>query len=124
VGNLSAKFVLHIDAGTHADKEEQEKLTQRLREHLLEMDVDMVEPVRSGETPAGAKGDSIALATLAVTLAPMVLTEVMKALQTWLTRYDRASVSVESGGEKIIVTGSPSKQQQQLVEAFVDRPKA
>jgi hypothetical protein len=115
--------MLHIDAGPEADKEEQARLAQRLRENLLELDVDNVQQVHSGTAPAGAKGDPVALATLAVTLAPLLLTEVMKALQTWLSRHDRASVSVESGGEKIVVTGSPSKEQQQLIEAFVNRHK-
>jgi len=123
VANQPAQFMLHIDAGPEADKEEQARLAQRLRENLLELDVDNVQQVHSGTAPAGAKGDPVALATLAVTLAPLLLTEVMKALQTWLSRHDRASVSVESGGEKIVVTGSPSKEQQQLIEAFVNRHK-
>ena len=49
----------------------------------------------------------------------MALTEAMKVLQNWLSRHERASVTVESGGEKIVVTGSPSKEQQQLIEAFI-----
>jgi hypothetical protein len=59
------------------------------------------------------------LATLAVTLAPVALTALMTALQTWLSRHERASVTVESGGEKLVVTGSPSKEQQRLIEIFV-----
>jgi hypothetical protein len=116
--------MLHIDAGPEVDKEELAQLAHRLREHLLELDVDAIEPFRSGAAPRGAKGDPVTLATLAVTLAPIALTEVVKALQAWLSRHERASVSVESGGEKIVVTGSPSKEQQQLIEAFVNRHKA
>jgi hypothetical protein len=116
--------MLLIDAGPDADREEEAQLTGRLREKLLELNVETVEPVRSGATPAGAKGDPVTLAALAVTLAPMALTEVMKALQAWLSRHDRASVSVESGGEKILVTGSPSKEQQRLIEAFINRHQA
>ncbi len=122
--NHPAQLMVHIDAGPDADKEEQAELTRRLRENLLELDVDAVEQVRSGAAPAGAKGDPVTLATLAVTLAPMALTELMKALQSWLSRHERASVSVESGAEKIVVTGSPSKEQQRLIEAFISRQKA
>jgi hypothetical protein len=88
------------------------------------LDVDTVKQVHSGTAPTGAKGDPVALATLAVTLAPIALTELMKALQAWLSRHERANVSVESGGEKIVVTGSPSKEQQQLIEAFISLHKA
>jgi hypothetical protein len=124
MANHPARLVIHIDAGAEADQEEQAELAQRLRENLLELDVDTVEQVRSGAAPAGAKGDPMTLATLAVTLAPIALTELMKALQSWLSRHERASVSVESGAEKIVVTGSPSKEQQQLIEAFIGRHKA
>jgi hypothetical protein len=123
VANPLANFLLHLDLGTEADNEEQALLAQRLREDLLKLDVDAVEPVPSGETPVGAKGDPLVLTTLLVTLAPMALTEFMKALQAWLTRHERASVSVESGAEKIVVTGSPSREQQRLIEAFVSRHK-
>jgi len=121
--NEPAHLTLHIDAGPESDREEQAKLAQRLRDDLLELNVDRVEEVRSGRAPRGAKGDPVTLATLAVTLAPMALTEIMKALESWLSRHERASVSVESGGEKIVVTGSPSKEQQQLIESFVNRHK-
>jgi hypothetical protein len=124
VASQPAQLVFHVDAGPDADKEEQALIAQRLREDLLQQDVVRVEHVRSGAAPAGAKGDPVALATLAVTLAPIALTEVMKALQAWLSRHERASVTVESGGEKIVVTGSPSKEQQRLIDAFVGRRKA
>jgi hypothetical protein len=124
VANRPAQLILHLDPGPEADKEEQALLAQRLRGELLELNVDAVEPVRSGTAPPGAKGDAVTLATLAVTLAPMALTEVIKALQAWLSRHERASVSLESEGEKIVVTGSPSKEQQRLIEAFVSRHKA
>jgi hypothetical protein len=124
VANQQAQLTLHIDAGPEADEEEQARLAQHLRQSLLETDVDTVEQVHSGRAPAGAKGDPVTLATLAVTLAPIALAEVMKALQAWLSRNERASVSMESGGEKILVTGTPSKAQQQLIDAFVNRHKA
>jgi hypothetical protein len=123
VANQPAQIMLQLDAGPEADQEEQARLTQRLRENILELNVDDVEQVHTGRAPAGAKGDPVALATLAVTLAPLVLTEVMKALQAWLSRHDRASVSIETGGDKIVVTGSPSKEQEQLIHAFVSRHK-
>jgi len=124
MADLPAQLTLHIDAGPEADEEEQARLIQHLRQTLLDTDVDTVEQVHSGTAPAGAKGDPVALASLAITLAPIALSGVVKALQAWLSRHERASVSVESGGEKIVVTGSPSREQQQLIDAFVNRHKA
>ncbi|MGA2074121.1 MAG: hypothetical protein ABSH52_11510 [Terriglobia bacterium] len=68
MANHAARLMIHIDAGPEADGEEQARLAQRLRESLLERDVDAVEQVPSGATPEGAKGDAVTLATLAVTL--------------------------------------------------------
>jgi hypothetical protein len=118
----AVQLILHIDSGPEADREEQAQFTQRLRNALADLNVDRVDPVRSGsEAPAGSKGDPLTLAALALTLAPIALTEVMKALQTWLSRHERATVTIESGGQKIMVTGSPSKEEQKLIDAFVGR---
>jgi hypothetical protein len=45
-------------------------------------------------------------------------------LQLWLSRHDRASVSVESGDEKLTLTGTLSEDQKRIVEAFLNRHKA
>lgn len=119
----AAQLTVHIDAGPEVDDEEQAELVRRLRKDLLELDVEAVDLVPAGEAPAGSKGVPVDWATLAVTVAPGVLTVMFSTLQSWLTRHDRASVTVERGGEKIVVTGSPSKEQQRLIEDFVSRHK-
>ena len=120
----STKVVLHIDAGAGADSEEQASLTERLLREIADLDVDAVERVRSGAAPAGAKGDPVTLATLAVTLAPIALKSVTDLLQSWLSRHERASVTLESGGAKITLTGTPSQEQVRMVEGWMARLKA
>ena len=115
------RLILHIDAGAEADKEEQARFARRLREDLGQLNVDAVEQVASGPALPGAKGDPVTLTTLAVTLAPLVVSELMKTLRAWLSRHQHAKVTVESGGEKIVITGSPSKEEQQVMEAFINR---
>jgi hypothetical protein len=114
-----AQLILHVDAGAGAEVEDQTRLAQRLRQDLRELDVDGVDWVRAGEAPAGSKGDAAALGSLAVTLAPSVITPLMGMLSSWLSRHDRATVTVESGGQKLTLTGSPSAEQRELVEAFI-----
>lgn len=117
------QFVLGLDAGVGADDQERSDLARRLRQVLLEGPVDSAEFVRSGSLPAGAKGDPVTLSALAVTLAPAVLTAVMNMLQSWLSRHERASVTVESGGEKLTLSGKLSADQQRMVEEFFNRHK-
>jgi hypothetical protein len=117
------QLIFNLDAGHDADDQERAELTRRLREYLIEGPADTVDFVRSGSAPIGAKGDPVTLCTLAVTLAPIAVTAVMGMLQSWLARHERASVTVESGGEKLTLTGTLSKEQQGMVEAFLDRHK-
>lgn len=114
-----AQLILHVDAGAASEVEDQAQLAQRLRQDIRELDVDSVDWVRAGEAPAGSKGDAATLSSLAITLAPTVITPLMGMLSSWLSRHERATVTVESGGQKLTLTGSPSAQQRELVEAFI-----
>lgn len=123
MANEAAQVILRVDAGAGSEDEDRAQLAQRLRQDIRELDVDSVDWVRASETPAGAKGDPATMGALAVTLAPTVITPLMSMLSSWLSRHERASVTVESGGQKIVVTGSPSAEQQQVIEAFINRSK-
>ncbi|MFI5175146.1 MAG: hypothetical protein ACHQKY_09835 [Terriglobia bacterium] len=122
--DLSNQIMLNIDAGPDTDPEDVSELTHRLRNELLELDVDGVEPVRGGAAPAGAKGDPLTLSALLVTLAPVVLPALITTVQSWLNRHDRTSLTLERNGEKVVLTGNPSKQQQQIIDAWMSRQKA
>jgi len=123
MAETSSTLTLSVDAGQSADLSEAAELTRRLRQFMLDNDVDKVDLVRTGEAPAGSKGDFVSLTTLAVTLAPVALTTLAGILQSWLTRHERASVTVESGGEKFTITGSLSREQQKTLDAFFNRHK-
>jgi len=119
-----ALLTLSVDAGRGADDEETADLTRRLRQHFLDGEIDKVELARSGDAPAGSKGDAVALSSLIVTLAPVALTGMIGMLQAWLSRHERATVTVESGGDKLTLTGSLTAEQQKTVAAFLDRHKS
>lgn len=101
--------------------EEVALLSRRLRQDIQQLDVDAVEFGREGAAPASAKGDPVSLATLVVTLAPVALTSLFGLLQTWLTRHDKATVTIEMGSDKLTLTGSPSAEQRQIIEAALQR---
>ena len=123
MAETSPTLTLSVDAGQGADLQESAELTRRLRQFMLDSDIDKVDFVRTGEAPLGSKGDIVSLSTLAITLAPVALTTLGGILQSWLTRHERASVTVESGGEKLTITGSLSGEQERTLNAFLDRHK-
>jgi len=119
MSSKSAQLLLTISSAQETDRQELEELGRQLRAAVLESDADAVEPTRAAAAPAGAKGDPLTLATLAVTIAPAAVEGLVRIIQAWVSRHDRASVTVEAEGGKLTVTGDPSATQRQLVEAFL-----
>ena len=121
-----SQLVLNIDPGSDADAEELAELTRQLREDLLQLDVEAVDLVSGGKAPAGTKAvDPVTAGTLLLTLAASggVLTTLINALQSWLTRHERRGVTLEIGGDKLEVTGISSEEQQRLIEAWLSRQR-
>lgn len=112
---------IRIDGGAGSDQEELALLGQRLRRDIQQLDVDAVDFIPEGTAPAGAKGDPAALASLAVTLAPIVLKSLFDLVQSWSLRHNNASVTIETGGDKVTLTGSPSKEQLALIQAVLQK---
>ena len=123
--NPPRQLTLTVDPGPGADDEDRARLSQRLREELREVsESDVREVPRPGEAPRGARGADMAWGTLAMTIAPGLITALITTLQAWLTRHERSSITLESGGEKLVVTGNPSQEEQRLIEVWVSSHKA
>lgn len=122
--NQATQLRLTLNAEPETDGEELEKLTRQLREELLELDVQAVDLMTDGLIPAKAKaGDPITWGTLLLTLAASggVFTALIRVLQAWLTRHERRSITLEIEGDKLQVTGITSAEQQQLIDAWLNR---
>ncbi len=123
--NPLSQLTLSIDPGPGADDNDRAALAERLREELQELGgAEVHEVVRAGDAPSRAKGADMAWGTLAVTLAPGLITALVNTLQAWLTRHERSKVTVKSGDDELVVEGSPSQEQRRLIEAWVSRHKA
>jgi len=112
---------ISIDGGSGCDEEELAVLGQRLRRDIQQLDVDAVEFVRGGAAPAGAKGDPITLASIAVTLAPVVLKSLFDLLQSWTARHNNTTVTIEMGADKLTMTGAPSKEQMAVIQSVLQK---
>lgn len=119
------RVLLRIATDPQTDDQEMEELGRRLRGELLQLDVDAVDQVRGEKASAGAKGDSVTLGTLLVTLAASggVLTTLISTVQSWLTRQERHAITLEIGGDKLVITSASSEQQQRLIDDFIDQHK-
>jgi len=112
---------ISIDSAAGSDQEELALLGQRLRRDIQQLDVETVDFVHEGSAQAGAKGDPAAIASLAVTLAPIVLKSLFDLVQSWSARHNNASVTIEMGADKLTMTGSPSKEQLAIIQAVLQK---
>lgn len=116
------RVLLNLDARSELDAEEKERITRQLREELMGVDVDGVDFVKSGKAPVKAKaGDPITWGTLLLTLAASggVLTTIIGVVQSWLTRHNQRSISLEVNGNKIDVHDITSEDQKRLIDSWI-----
>jgi hypothetical protein len=124
VAGEQAQLAAVVDDGADSDAEELADLTRRLREQLLELDVDAVEPATGGEAPAGSKGvELLAIGGLVIQFAMKseVLKSVVDATTAWLGRQQGRSVKLTLDGDTLEVTGVSSDEQRRLVDLWVAR---
>lgn len=120
----TAQLNLQIDAGDDADAEELAELTVRLREQLLELDVERVDLVMSGPAPPGTRaGEVLAAGALIVSLARAsgLLTALVSHVQAWVSSLGRRSVKLEMDGDVLEVTGISSRDQRELIQVWIAR---
>jgi hypothetical protein len=118
----TARLTLVIDGGPDVDVEELDLLARQLRDQLLQLDVDDVQPLREGAAPPGSKAvDPAAVGTMVVTLAPTVIPGLIGVLQGWLHGRRAAGVKVTLGRDSIELTNATATQVEQLTRAFLAR---
>jgi hypothetical protein len=116
---------VRLQGGPDVDDEELAELTSRLRNELLDLDVDDVVPqAGSGEAPAASKGVAMgAIGGLLVQFAvsPEGLRSVVSGVRSWLSRQHIRSVKLSLDGDTCEVSGLDSDEQKRLVDLWIVR---
>jgi hypothetical protein len=119
---VDGQLVVSINEGG-ADASRLEDLSLALRQDLLELDVDDVQPLRTGEAPAGTRAiDVAAVGALLVSLSSSAgaVTRVVDMLRGWLTRGSGGrTVELSIGDKTLKLSGASSEQQDRLVQEFL-----
>lgn len=118
-----------VETGAHAER--LEELALLLRQDLLELEVDRVDPAPLTDIPPGARSTAAALAgALVVYLKPTVeaLGALVAAVRDWLGRGGggerNRSVRMEINGDILEVTGVSTDLQSRLVNEWIQRHAA
>lgn len=120
-----ATLEIRLDAA-ESDPEELAQLTAKLRRELLQLEVDAVDHPVGGKPPPGAKAvDMILVGTLLVSLGRSAdkLGSVVRAIQGWVGMRAR-TVKLELDGDPIEITGVSSRDQQRLIDLWIERHAA
>ncbi len=127
MADSTLQLALTLNGGPEATAQDRESLARRLRDDLLELDIEAVEPGKK-KAPAGSKaGPAIDWTTLLVTLAASggVLTTLIAAVQSWLLRSQASSVTVKLGDDELTLTGTGpySEEQKRVLALWENRHK-
>ena len=110
-----------IKGDIREDPELLDTYSRRLREEVLELDVDSFDYESQADAPKGSKGVGSAVGDMILSLAPLdyALSGVMGAVQSFVTRNDQCSITLEIGGNMISIDGTLPEEQQKLVDAWI-----
>jgi Effector Associated Constant Component 1 len=118
----SVRLRVDVGLGLAADPVELDDETMRLREELLQLDVDAVERPRAGPAPEGTRaGEAAVLGTLVVAVGRELIGSVIRSIEAWFTRSHSHSVKLTLDGDCIELSKVSDADQLQLLEAFLAR---
>lgn len=118
------QLLIDLEIGSETDAEGLAEATRQLRSELLELDVETADFVAAGPAPQRAKaGLPIDWGKLLVTFAASggILTTLINVLQSWISRRQESSIALEIGGDRLEITGTPTEEQQRLIDLWLSR---
>jgi hypothetical protein len=118
------QLAVQVLGAPDSDAEELADLTQLLRTELLQLDVASVEPMPDEDIPEHAKGLGAVVGWLSVKLGTVDrVRSVVRAIRGWTVRTHR-SVEVSIGGDVLKLDQATADQQQQIIDAWLERHAA
>lgn len=118
-----ARLGLCIETDPKVEADELARLAVQLRQELLELDIESVEPATAGTPPPGARtGELLTAGALIVMLlrSPVLFELLIKTVQAWISRGGERSVELEINGDKLKLTGVSRRDQHEVIQ-WVER---
>lgn len=116
-----ATVQVQVDLGEDSDELELHQAMQQLREELLRLDVQRIEPATlSRRSSPGVRGPAVDTATLLIDLAnSAVLVTVCQAVGGWLSRRERRGKAVIAiGDRRLEIDNVDAKETARIIDNF------
>ena len=117
------QIFIEVGLGLEADADELERNSLWLRDELLQLDVESVEPILAEAAPAGAKGSPGGAAgwlVLSLSNSPVAVA-LAKMLSSWVDRRSGRKVTLRIGDDLLEVSRVSVEDQAKLIAAWLDR---
>lgn len=118
------ELMVEVEAIADTDAEELAQLTNRLRDELLDLDLNAVYSASAGEAPDSSKGFALLAAgglMVRFVLRQDLLQSIIDAARSWLSRQHARSIKLTLDGDSIELTGATSAEEDRLIELWVMR---
>ena len=103
----------------NADKEERDGLARHLLAELADLDAVSAKLAPEDAAPVGAKGDPLTIGVILVKIAEVGgITGLIAILGAWLSRDERRTVALQTGDNKLEVSGVSEAAQTALIAWF------
>ncbi len=112
------ELILQVYLAPGDDTSDAAVLTGRLRDELLDLDVQDVGPLPVEDVPADAKGVAGIVGWRSVQLGPEALRTVLAKVADWMTRNDRA-VEISYDGDTLKLSRATREQQEKIIDDWL-----
>ncbi len=116
------KVIINFEIEIHA--EDIEISTRNLYEEIVLLDIENINLDKVGIAPNKSKsGEIINWGSMLVTLMATggVATTLINSIQSWLTRFEHRSITLEIDNDKLTITGVSSEEQTHLINTWINR---
>jgi hypothetical protein len=119
---LSANRVeVRIDGSSHLDVQELARLSRRLCDELLELNVEKVDYATAVAPPGAKSGSAVSLGTIIVTLSDsVVLAALVGLLRGWVQQHSGRKLRVRIGENELEIKGALGEREDRRIEEFLD----
>ena len=123
-GVASEPLIVGLLPSSDSDAEELADLAELLRDDLLNLDVDSVQPLTADEVPEQAKGAvAVVAGWLAVNLGTEALRAVVSRVVAFATQHGK-TIELTLGHDTLKVSGLSRQQQDRLIDEWLARQAA
>lgn len=119
-------LTIEVETPGDEDSERSSRLASSLRRELSELPIESLDSAVGGMIPQGARSavEAVSWSALAVSLGKPALAQLLKLVQSWVSRQPvPPKVTMSIGKAKLVIEGKILPEQEKAIQGFLDAIK-